>query len=103
MIYKNSIAADALLDLSETSVSIAAGPMSVVSDKDGGNFIQGPLSISSPFTSIRMGGIYKFNQMNMLGMPSTMVTPIPLFQIEPPIKEVGSLLAISSMVLSAVT
>ena len=102
MILKNSIGSSALIEYSDTTVSIASGPMSIVTDKDGGNFVQGPLSISSPFTNVRMGGIYKFSQMNMLGIPSTMVTPIPMFDIDPPVAHAGALLAISAIILSTV-
>lgn len=102
MLYKNNINSDAFLDLSNSVTTIGSGNMSIAVDSEGGSFVQGPLSISSSFTNIRMGGIYKFNPMNFIGLPSTMVTPIPMLLIEPPIKEVGALLSISSMILSAI-
>ena len=102
MIHKNSIAGSALLDIKEDSLIIGAGAMSIGIDKQHGNFVQGPISFSSPFTRMRFGVIYKLNPMQMLGIPSTMITPIPTFNIEPPMKEVASMTALTSMILSTV-
>lgn len=102
MIIKNNIGSSSFIDVGETHLIMASGPMSISSDRKGGNFINGPLSISSPPTSVRIGGVYKFNPMTMLGLPSTLVTPIPTFSIEPPVKEIAGLASLTSMVLSTV-
>ena len=102
MIHRNSIGSSAFAEYSDTTVNIASGAMSFTVDKTDGNFIQGPVSFSSPFTRIRFHGIYKLNPLQTLGFPSTMVTPIPTFIINPPIKEVAALTALSSLILSTV-
>lgn len=102
MIIKNSINSSALIELNDTTLSIASGPMSIGIDNKAGNFIQGPVSFSSPFTRMRFGVIYKPNPMQMLGIPSTMITPIPTFNIEPPIKEAATYISLTSMILSTV-
>lgn len=102
MIHRDSIGSSAFIEYKDTTVNIASGPMSYTVDKAGGNFIQGPVSFSSPFTRIRFHGVFKLNPLQAFGLPSTMVTPIPTFIMSPPVAEVSSLMAISSMVLSTV-
>ena len=100
MILKNSISGKSSLILSADNAIISAGPNSFSSTTQSGNFINGPVSISSPFTKIRMGGIYKFNSLLANTIPSTVITPIPTLEIDLPAPEAAGLIAITSMVLS---
>ncbi len=101
-VIKSSINSLSHAEFSDANIKIASGPMSVVVDQEGGNFFQGPTSFSSSFTSIRFGGLFKFNPLLFLGIPSTLVTPMPTFIIDPPVKNLGAMLSSASMVLSAV-
>jgi hypothetical protein len=101
-VIKSSINSLSHAEFSDTNIRIASGPMSLVVDEQGGNFVQGPISFSSPFTSMRFGGIFKFNPLLFLGIPSTLVTPMPTFIIDPPIKNLGAMLSTASIVLSAI-
>ena len=70
---------------------ITAGPNSITTTRERGNFINGPLSISSAVDSIRVGGIYKFNPLLSTGIPSTMMTPIPTLVMDVPMQNISSL------------
>jgi hypothetical protein len=102
MILKNSIEATSMMDIGNSHARIAAGAMSFTSDKDAGNFVNGPLSITANLGNIRIGGVFKFNPLTMTGIPSTLVTPIPTFTIDVPAKHVGVLLKCAGVVMSAV-
>jgi hypothetical protein len=101
-VIKSSIGSLSHAEFNDSNIRIASGTMSMVVDKDGGNYFQGPVSFSSPFTSMRFGGIFKFNPMLFLGIPSTIVTPMPTFIIDPPIKNLGTMVLTASIILSAV-
>ena len=99
-VLKDSVNGNSALIIEPENAIIASGANSVVCTSDAGNFINGPLSISSSFTSIRMGGIYKFNSLMASTMPSTVITPIPTLEIDLPVKETAGYMAVTSMVLS---
>jgi len=100
MKLKNGIAENSLLILTANDATIAASPNSIVSTRDAGNFINGPVSFSSPFTKMRFGGVHKFNSLLANTMPSNVVTPIPVLEVDLPIPEAAGLVAIATMVLS---
>lgn len=100
MILKNRIDSSSFVDISNGITSIVAGDYSMSSMSDKGNFINGPLSISSSFDKIRMGGIFKFNTLMASTMPSNVITPVPTLEIDVPAKEVSGLLLVTSMILS---
>lgn len=102
MIIKNTIASDTFIDVSTGANSIVSGPNAISVSRDGGNFIMGPLSISSSFTKIRMGGIYKFNSLMAATMPSTIVSPVPTLEIDLPVKQTAALVGITKMIMSTV-
>lgn len=100
MILKNSIDSSTFVNIESSSIGLASGPMAISVDRELGVFVNGPVSISSPPSSIRIGGVFKFHPLTMTGIPSTIITPVPTFQIDVPMKNVGIMAAISSMVLS---
>lgn len=79
---------------------MASGPNAVGVTRSGGVFINGPTSFSSPVDSIKFGGILRFNPITASGLPSTMITPIPTFIIDLPIKGVSNMSAMASMLAS---
>ena len=50
--------------------------------------------------NIKVGGIFRFNSMLSTGIPSSMVTPIPVLTIDLPIKNVASMSKIAAISLS---
>ena len=61
MKIKNNISSSVFLEAGPDAARIAAGPISVTADRQGGVFINGALSITSGIQNIRIGPIYKFN------------------------------------------
>lgn len=104
MLLRESIDSDVLLKVGNDTVTIASGDMSFSTNKKYGNFIIGPLSITSSFTNIRFSsGLFKFNSLLASTMPSTIVTPVPVFEFEMPTKALAGLKSISQMILSTVS
>lgn len=79
---------------------MSSGPNSVGVNREGGVFFNGPASFSSPIDSIKFGGVFRFNPVTASGLPSTMITPIPTFIIEPPVKGISNMSAMASMLSS---
>ena len=102
MIIKNSIESTSMVDLSDDYSRIAAGSSSITCDKDSGNFINGPLSITTSIASIRIGGVFKFNPLTITCIPSTIVTPISTFSIDVPVKHAAVLAKCAAIVASTV-
>lgn len=102
LLQRSSINSSTLVDQREDIISMSAGSMSVSAHKDYGVFVNGPFSVSSPPTSVVFGGFYKFNPLTMSGIPSTMVTPVPTFEITVPVKNATVQNSINGIVLSAV-
>ncbi|RLA68379.1 MAG: hypothetical protein DRQ78_00880 [Epsilonproteobacteria bacterium] len=103
MILKPKVNSTSYLNLTPNNAIIAAGANSFSATQDAGNFINGPLSLSSPFTKIRFGGVYKFNSLLANTMPSNVITPIPVLELDLPIPEAAGLMAVTSMVVSTAT
>lgn len=101
MILKNKIDSDSSLVLEIDDATISAGPNSFTSTRADGNFVNGPLSISSDFTKMRFGAIYKFNPLLANTIPSNVITPIPVLEVRTPVREAAGLLAISGMILGS--
>lgn len=80
-----------------TSSIMAAGPNSFSTTRDSGNFINGPLSITSSIEHIKVGGMWKFNPQLSTGIASTLITPVPTLVFDMPIKNLASQAAISSV------
>lgn len=103
MILKDSIDSDSIINTTSESVSISSGEMSMATHKTYGNFILGPLSITSPFTNVKFAsGMFRFNSLLLSTMPSTIITPIPVFEFETPVKALAGFASISKMILSSV-
>lgn len=81
---------------------LASGPIAVGVNRSAGVFLNGPVSFSSPIDSIKFGGVFRFNPVTASGLPSTMITPIPTFVIDPPIKGISNMAAMASMLSSMV-
>ena len=85
MQIKKNINSVSFIEYTDNRTTIASGKNSISTTVDDGNFINGPLSISSNPLKIRIGGIYKFHPLTLTGIPSTSITPIPTFIISSPV------------------
>jgi hypothetical protein len=100
MKLKSQLDSDSFIEYTSNSIVIAAGQNSIATDVDSGNFFTGPVSFTAPFTSIRFGTMFKFNPLLQFGLPSSMITPISTFNIEPPIKETAAYIALTGLIMS---
>lgn len=80
---------------------IASGPNSVSVTRDNGVFINGPVSFTSTVDSVKFAGTFRINPLAASGLPSTIVTPIPMFTIEPPIR-VGAMGSVAKIAASLI-
>ena len=76
---------------------LTSGANSVSVTNDSGVYINGAVSISAQVDNIKVGGIFKFNPILSSCLPSTMITPIPVFVMDMPIKNLGTMAAISGL------
>lgn len=102
MIIKDNPGSSSFVHVTEGLSQIASGPYSMSSTNDGGNFIMGPLSISSPIESIKIAGIFRFNPMLSTGIPSTMVTPMPTLVLDLPVSNLASISKIAAIAASLI-
>ena len=100
MIIKDTPESSSFLQVGEGYSQIASGPNSITTTNDAGNFIQGPTSFSSSIENIKVAGIFRFNPMLSTGIPSSMVTPMPVLMIDLPIGNIGTMSKIASVALS---
>ena len=79
--------------LSENSVRLTSNEDNNILVDERGVTIAGPISLVSSPNQIRVGGLFTF-QNSILGMlPSTMATPSPMYVIDPPVKQIVTLVA----------
>ena len=100
MIIKDKPESSSFAQIGEGYSQIASGPNSITTTNDAGNFIHGPTSFSSSIENIKVGGIFRFNPMLSTGIPSSMVTPMPVLMIDLPICNIGTMSKIASVALS---
>ena len=101
MIIKESVDSTTVLSLGDQSATLASGEMSITTNSQYGNFILGPLSITSPFTNIRFNsGMFKFNSLLLSTMPSTLASPVPVFEIDLPTDNIASVTSLTTMILA---
>ena len=100
MIIKDKPESSSFAQIGEGYSQIASGPNSITTTNDAGNFILGPTSFSSSIENIKVGGIFRFNPMLSTGIPSIMVTPMPVLMIDLPIGNIDTMSKIASVALS---
>lgn len=101
VIKENPDSSNFLLLEGENSV-IASGPNAIGITKRDGVFINGPVSFTSNIEHIKFAGMFRFNPVAATGLPSTMITPIPTFVIEPPIKGISTVGAAAGILKSLI-
>lgn len=100
MILKNKNNSSSFLNVEDEIAQIASGPNSITTTRESGNFINGPVSFSSPPTSYRFGGVFRFNPLIATCVPSTLATPISTLTLDIPVKNVSTLTGITSIIAS---
>lgn len=78
-----------------TQMTSSANSVTVAGDT--GVYINGPLSISAQMDNIKVGGLFKLNPLMSSCLPSTLITPIPTFVMDMPIKNLASMAGIAGI------
>ena len=99
-VIKNTASSSCFLNVETELTQISAGPNSITTTREAGNFIQGPVSFSSPIENMKVGGIFRFNSMLSTGIPSTMVTPMPVLKIDLPMKNIAQMIGVAAIAAS---
>lgn len=102
MILKDKPQYSSFLQLGNNFSQIASGPNSITTTNDSGNYINGPLSISSSIENIKVAGIFRFNPMLSTCIPSTMITPMPTLKLDMPVSNIGTMAKIAALASSLV-
>ena len=100
MIIKDKPESSSFAQIGEGYSQIASGPNSITTTNDAGNFIHGPTSFSSSIENIKVGGIFRFNPMLSTGIASTMITPMPVFKLDLPVKNMAQFVSIAALASS---
>lgn len=86
--------------VSDSSVRITSNEDNGFIADERGITLQGPVSIVSSPEQIRMGGLWTFNSPITLSLPSTLATPNPVFNINPPTGQLKDLMKGASTMIS---
>lgn len=89
---------------SETSISVSndtaviqSGVQSLSLNKQDGMLVSGPIGFTSAFNRIKWSGMFRFNTLLASTMPSTMISPVPTFELDIPFKEAAMMSRIAGM------
>ena len=96
-VYKENINSSNFLLFEGSNSILASGPNAVSINRENGVFVNGPVSFSSSVDSVKFAGTFRINPLAASGLPSTMVTPIPMFIIEPPLKGISGMASVASI------
>lgn len=99
-VIKDTIDSSTFVYVNGPNAMLASGPNSITANKDNGVFINGAVSFTSNIENIKFGGMFRFNPVAASGVPSTGITPIPTFTIEPPINGIRNMNSVASMLSS---
>lgn len=90
-VLKSSPKAKSGIVVSDNSVRMNATEENGVMVDERGTSISGPMSLATSPNQIRVGGLFTF-QTSVMGMlPSTMATPSAMYMVDPPVKQVITL------------
>ena len=99
-VIKDTIDSSTFLYMEGPNAVLASGPNSISTNRDNGVFVNGAVSFTSNIDNIKFAGMFRFNPVAASGLPSTMMTPVPTFTIESPIKGISNMKAVSGMLAS---
>lgn len=102
MILKEKINSRSYIEYGDEVVKFGAGIQNITIDSKAGTIFNTPVSFTSSPLAMRFGGVYKFNPLALTTMPSTMITPIPTFEVDVPAVQSVSMIATISAFLGAV-
>lgn len=92
---------------SKAGIVVAENLTRITSNEDNGiivdekgTTIQGPVSFVSGSEGIRVGALWTFNSAITLSLPSTLATPSPVFNIDPPTAAIEGLIKDTTVMIN---
>lgn len=86
--------------VSDTNVRVNGSKDNFVMVDEKGTTINGPISFPGGSSQIRFSALWTMNTELALSLPSTMATPTPVMTINPPVKQIASLVADASVMIA---
>lgn len=90
--FKSDADADAGIVASKNACRMNGKDDHYVMADERGVTVNGPISFVSGSAQMRYGGLWTMNTELMLSLPSTMATPTPVMNIDPPVKQLAQLM-----------
>lgn len=97
---KSSPGSDSGIVVSENITRITTKEENSVEVAEKGVTINGPVSFVSGPDQIRVGGLWTFNEATTMSLPSTLATPHPVLKINPPVRQIASLIKDAAVMMS---
>lgn len=101
-VWKTSLNAEAGMTVTGDISIIQGNKKNFVASTPEGNYISGKVSLISAPSDIRIGGMWTFNDQLTSTLPSTIVTPIPVLRLSPPVEglvQMQEVISLLSMLL----
>jgi hypothetical protein len=88
--------------VADNSVRLNAGEDSCVNVDERGITFAGPISFVNGIDQIRVGAMFSFNSTIKLLIPSTISTPTAILKVDPPIRQIASLMKDAAIMMSLI-
>jgi hypothetical protein len=98
-IIKSQAVSDAGVVVADNSVRMTVKEDNGVVVAENGTTINGPISIVSNPSQVRIGGLWTFNNPFQMMIPSTYATPAPVLMVDPPVKQLTSIMEDAAVML----
>jgi hypothetical protein len=101
-VIKTSPSSKSGVVVADNSVRINATEDNGINVDERGITFAGPISFVNGINQIRLGALFTFNNAIALTIPSTISTPTPVLMIDPPIKQIASLMKDTAIMMSLI-
>jgi hypothetical protein len=99
-VIKSEPGADAGVVVSNTVVRATVKEDKGIMVDERGTTISGPVSFVSSTSDIRFGGLWTMNNPIQMSLPSTYATPTPTLMIDPPVKQLKTIMADAAVMIA---
>lgn len=100
---KSTSDSNAGIVVSENAVRANGSKDNSITIDDKGITLNGPMSIPGGSSQIRFSALWTMNTELMLSLPSTLATPMPVMTINPPVKQIASLVKDATVMIGLMT
>lgn len=98
-VIKSKSTSDAGIVVADNLVRMTVKEDNGVTVAENGTTIAGPISLVSNPSQIRVGGLWTFNNPFQMMLPSTYATPSAVLMVDPPVKQLTSIMKDAGVML----